>query len=147
MTQIFPKSSLRDKYSEIDEFYLIYIMKNPRCYAGFLRHLHKTRISFSLIKLLFSLYLIRILYIVSQYIYIYLIVSIGLSHRHIGRGIATEATAKAIASFHSEKKHEFIHAFCNPASNVICRKLGFFLLVNVILNTLLVLPYDVMTGG
>lgn len=48
-----------------------------------------------------------------------------------GRGIATEATAKAIASIHSEKKHEFIHAFpkiSNPASNAICRKLGFSLI-------------------
>jgi len=46
-----------------------------------------------------------------------------------GRGIATEATAKAIASIRSEKKkHKFIHAFPktkNPASNAICRKLGF----------------------
>ena len=45
-----------------------------------------------------------------------------------GRGIATEATALAIASIHSEKKHKFIHAFpkvINPASNAICRKLGF----------------------
>ncbi|QOS78504.1 GNAT family N-acetyltransferase [Paenibacillus sp. JNUCC31] len=46
-----------------------------------------------------------------------------------GRGIATEATAKALASIHSKKKkHKFIHAFPktnNPASNAICRKLGF----------------------
>ncbi len=48
-----------------------------------------------------------------------------------GRGIATEATAKAITSIHSEKKHGFIHAFpkiSNPASNAICRKLGFSLI-------------------
>ncbi|QGG54728.1 GNAT family N-acetyltransferase [Paenibacillus sp. B01] len=45
-----------------------------------------------------------------------------------GRGIATEATAEAIASIRSEWKHRFIHAFPkinNPASNAICRKLGF----------------------
>ena len=45
-----------------------------------------------------------------------------------GRGLATEATAKAIASINSERKHRFIHAFPkinNPASNAICRKLGF----------------------
>lgn len=45
-----------------------------------------------------------------------------------GRGIATKATAKAIASINSEKKHRFVHAFPkinNPASNAICRKLGF----------------------
>ncbi|WP_029192540.1 GNAT family N-acetyltransferase [Paenibacillus harenae] len=45
-----------------------------------------------------------------------------------GRGIATVATSKAIASIHSEKKHRFIHAYPkinNPASNAICRKLGF----------------------
>ncbi|WP_149096554.1 GNAT family N-acetyltransferase [Paenibacillus terrae] len=45
-----------------------------------------------------------------------------------GRGVATEATAKAIASINSEKKHRFIHTFPkinNPVSNVICRKLGF----------------------
>lgn len=44
------------------------------------------------------------------------------------KGIATEATAKAINSIHSEMKHRFIHAFPkinNPASNAICRKLGF----------------------
>lgn len=47
-----------------------------------------------------------------------------------GKGIATEATAKAIASIQSEKKHKFIHAYPkinNPASNAICRKLGFSL--------------------
>ncbi|RFB14940.1 N-acetyltransferase [Bacillus sp. HNG] len=48
-----------------------------------------------------------------------------------GRGIATNATAKAIATIDSEKKHSFIHAFpkiTNPASNAICRKLGFSLI-------------------
>lgn len=48
-----------------------------------------------------------------------------------GRGIATEATAKAIAFINSEKKHDFIHAFPkinNPASNAVCRKLGFSLI-------------------
>ncbi|WP_238652058.1 GNAT family N-acetyltransferase [Paenibacillus piscarius] len=47
-----------------------------------------------------------------------------------GRGIATEATAKTIASINAEQKYEFIHAFpkiINPASNAICRKLGFTL--------------------
>ncbi|MWV47113.1 GNAT family N-acetyltransferase [Paenibacillus sp. HJL G12] len=45
-----------------------------------------------------------------------------------GGGIATKATELAIASINSEKKHKFIHAFPkinNPASNAICRKLGF----------------------
>nr|WP_249315663.1 GNAT family N-acetyltransferase [Bacillus sp. FJAT-49711] len=45
-----------------------------------------------------------------------------------GRGIATIATAKAIDYINTEKKHSFIHAFPkinNPASNAICRKLGF----------------------
>jgi len=47
-----------------------------------------------------------------------------------GRGIATEAATKAVASAISEKKHRFIHAYPkinNPASNAICRKLGFLL--------------------
>lgn len=45
-----------------------------------------------------------------------------------GKGIATKAVAEAIALASSELKHRFIHAFpsCNnPASNAICRKLGF----------------------
>lgn len=45
-----------------------------------------------------------------------------------GRGIASDATAKAIASMHAEKKHRFVHAFPkinNIPSNAICRKLGF----------------------
>ncbi|MEH7384662.1 GNAT family N-acetyltransferase [Bacillus sp. JJ1521] len=48
-----------------------------------------------------------------------------------GKGIATIATAKAIDNINSEKKHNFIHAFPkinNPASNAICRKLGFSLI-------------------
>lgn len=45
-----------------------------------------------------------------------------------GQGIAAEATVKAIANIHSEQKHKYIHAFpkiSHPASNAICRKLGF----------------------
>ncbi|GMK43887.1 GNAT family N-acetyltransferase [Paenibacillus glycanilyticus] len=45
-----------------------------------------------------------------------------------GRGIAAAATAAALASAGAEQKHRYIHAFPsvdNPASNVICRKLGF----------------------
>jgi RimJ/RimL family protein N-acetyltransferase len=45
-----------------------------------------------------------------------------------GRGIASLATAQAIAKARSERKHRFIHAFPsvdNGPSNAICRKLGF----------------------
>lgn len=45
-----------------------------------------------------------------------------------GRGIATAATADAIALAREEARHRFIHAFPsveNAASNAICRKLGF----------------------
>lgn len=45
-----------------------------------------------------------------------------------GRGIATAATEKAIATATSEKKHQYIHAYpkvINSASNSICHKLGF----------------------
>jgi RimJ/RimL family protein N-acetyltransferase len=45
-----------------------------------------------------------------------------------GRGIATMATAEAIALARSERKHRGMHAFPsvdNPQSNAICRKLGF----------------------
>lgn len=45
-----------------------------------------------------------------------------------GRGFAKEATAEAIASIRSVRKHRFIHAFpkiTNPASNAICQTLGF----------------------
>lgn len=48
-----------------------------------------------------------------------------------GRGIATEATEKAITFVNSEKKHRSIHAYpkiINLASNAICRKLGFSLI-------------------
>ncbi len=48
-----------------------------------------------------------------------------------GRGIAGLATAQAIAIAAAEGKHRFLHAFPsveNPASNAICRKLGFTLL-------------------
>jgi RimJ/RimL family protein N-acetyltransferase len=45
-----------------------------------------------------------------------------------GRGIASTATAQAIAMARSERKHQFLHAFPsvdNGPSNAICRKLGF----------------------
>jgi TDG/mug DNA glycosylase family protein len=48
-----------------------------------------------------------------------------------GRGVAARATAQAIAMARSERSHRFVHAFPsadNPASNAICRKLGFALL-------------------
>ena len=48
-----------------------------------------------------------------------------------GRGIAKAATAQAIAMLRSERQHRYLHAFPsvdNPASNAICRALGFTLL-------------------
>jgi RimJ/RimL family protein N-acetyltransferase len=48
-----------------------------------------------------------------------------------GRGIATAATALALERAREERRHRFIHAYPsveNPASNAICRKLGFELL-------------------
>ncbi|MBS4208025.1 GNAT family N-acetyltransferase [Bacillus sp. FJAT-50079] len=45
-----------------------------------------------------------------------------------GRGIATIAAKLAIEEAAAEGKHKYIHAFPsinNPASNAICRKLGF----------------------
>lgn len=48
-----------------------------------------------------------------------------------GRGVATAATAQAIDRARAERRHRFLHAFpsvANPASNAICRKLGFTLL-------------------
>ena len=48
-----------------------------------------------------------------------------------GRGIAAAAAAAAVASAKAEQKHTYIHAFPsvdNPASNAICRKLGFSLI-------------------
>jgi RimJ/RimL family protein N-acetyltransferase len=47
---------------------------------------------------------------------------------HQGRGIASMATAQAIARARSDGKHRFLHAFPsvdNLPSNAICRKLGF----------------------
>jgi RimJ/RimL family protein N-acetyltransferase len=47
-----------------------------------------------------------------------------------GRGIATKATAAVIEHARREPKYQFLHAFPsveNPASNAICRKLGFTL--------------------
>jgi RimJ/RimL family protein N-acetyltransferase len=48
-----------------------------------------------------------------------------------GRGIATAATALAIDRARAERRHRFMHAYPsvdNPASNAICRKLGFTLM-------------------
>ncbi|MGI8564656.1 MAG: GNAT family N-acetyltransferase [Candidatus Dormibacter sp.] len=48
-----------------------------------------------------------------------------------GRGIASTATAEAVASATSERKLRCLHAFPsvdNPPSNAVCRKLGFTLL-------------------
>jgi RimJ/RimL family protein N-acetyltransferase len=48
-----------------------------------------------------------------------------------GRGIASAATAQAIAAARTERKHRYLHAFPsvdNLPSNGICRKLGFSLL-------------------
>ncbi|KRF31779.1 GNAT family N-acetyltransferase [Paenibacillus sp. Soil787] len=45
-----------------------------------------------------------------------------------GKGIASAATAAAVASAKAEQKSRHIHAFPsvdNPASNAICRKFGF----------------------
>ena len=47
-----------------------------------------------------------------------------------GRGIATKATAAVIEHARRDAKYQFLHAFPsveNPASNAICRKLGFTL--------------------
>lgn len=47
-----------------------------------------------------------------------------------GRGIATAATAQAVESARSQRRHRFVHAFpsvANPPSNAICRRLGFTL--------------------
>jgi RimJ/RimL family protein N-acetyltransferase len=51
-----------------------------------------------------------------------------------GRGIASKATAQAIALARSERKHRFLHAFPsieNAPSNAICGKLGFTLVGEV----------------
>ncbi|MBW7455146.1 GNAT family N-acetyltransferase [Paenibacillus sepulcri] len=48
-----------------------------------------------------------------------------------GRGIATAGVREAIISAAREHKHRYIHAFPsvnNPASNAVCRKLGFSLM-------------------
>jgi len=48
-----------------------------------------------------------------------------------GRGLATEAGEIALAQARLERRHQFMHAFPavdNPASNAICRKLGFSLI-------------------
>jgi RimJ/RimL family protein N-acetyltransferase len=48
-----------------------------------------------------------------------------------GQGIATKAAAAAIEHVRQEPKYRYIHAFPsveNPASNAICRRLGFTLL-------------------
>jgi RimJ/RimL family protein N-acetyltransferase len=48
-----------------------------------------------------------------------------------GRGIATQAGEAAIQQARQDHRYQFMHAFPgvdNPASNAICRKLGFTLL-------------------
>lgn len=48
-----------------------------------------------------------------------------------GQGIATKAAAGAIEHARQAPKYQYMHAFPsveNPASNAICRKLGFTLL-------------------
>lgn len=48
-----------------------------------------------------------------------------------GRGIATRAGEALLSLARSDRRHQFMHAFpsvSNPASNAICRKLGFSLL-------------------
>jgi RimJ/RimL family protein N-acetyltransferase len=45
-----------------------------------------------------------------------------------GRGVATAAAKAVVAHARAERKHRYLHAFPsvhNPASNAICRKLGF----------------------
>jgi RimJ/RimL family protein N-acetyltransferase len=48
-----------------------------------------------------------------------------------GRGIATKAAEAVIEQARLEHRHQFMHAFpsvSNPASNAICRKVGFSLI-------------------
>jgi len=48
-----------------------------------------------------------------------------------GQGVATKAAAAAIDHARQEPNYQFMHAFpsvSNPASNAICRKLGFTLI-------------------
>ena len=48
-----------------------------------------------------------------------------------GKGIALKATEAVLAILRQDVKHRFVHAFpsvSNPASNAICRKVGFILL-------------------
>jgi RimJ/RimL family protein N-acetyltransferase len=48
-----------------------------------------------------------------------------------GHGIATKAGQVVLEQGRLEHRHQFMHAFPsveNPASNAICRKLGFFLI-------------------
>ena len=48
-----------------------------------------------------------------------------------GRGLATKAGTLVIEDARSENRYQFMHAFpsiTNPASNAICRKLGFSLI-------------------
>lgn len=48
-----------------------------------------------------------------------------------GRGIATKAGQAVIEHARQKHRHQFMHAFpsvSNPASNAICRKLGFSLI-------------------
>lgn len=53
---------------------------------------------------------------------------------HLGRGIATAATALLIPKARAERRHRYMHAFpmvVNTPSNAICRKLGFTLVGEV----------------
>jgi RimJ/RimL family protein N-acetyltransferase len=48
-----------------------------------------------------------------------------------GKGIASVATAAALAQARAERKHRYVHAYPSvdhPASNAVCRKVGFELL-------------------
>src|SRR5215216_2415849 len=50
---------------------------------------------------------------------------------HQGHGIATKAGEAVLVHARSDLRHQFMHAFpsvSNPASNAICRQLGFSLL-------------------
>ncbi|CAI6086362.1 GNAT family N-acetyltransferase [Cohnella sp. JJ-181] len=55
----------------------------------------------------------------------------GILPAYQGRGFATAAVSQAIASARAEGIHRAIHAYPgtdNPASNAVCRKLGFTLI-------------------
>lgn len=55
----------------------------------------------------------------------------GILPAYQGRGLATAAVSQAIESARAEGAHRAIHAYPgidNPASNAVCRKLGFKLI-------------------